>query len=254
LTNPTVVQWPQQGEVCVEITLDQQFFVSLLQIIWIDILLSGDNAVVIALACRSLPARQRKWGIICGAGAAIALRILFAVFVVFLLSIPYLKIVGSLLLFWVAVKLVLPEEGGHGETVKGGNSLFSAIRTIVIADAVMSLDNVIAIAAASHGRVELLVLGLLISIPLIVYGSTLVLKALERFPLLITAGGALLGWIAGDVLITDPVLVGWVEHQAPYLHDWYIAPIVGALFVIIVGLGLARIIEARRRQKLDLVS
>lgn len=237
-----------------EITLDQQFFVSLLQIIWIDILLSGDNAVVIALACRSLPDRQRKWGIICGAGAAIALRILFAIFVVFLLSIPYLKIVGSLLLFWVAVKLVLPEEGGHGETVKGGSSLFSAIRTIVIADAVMSLDNVIAIAAASHGRVELLVLGLLISIPLIVYGSTLVLKALERFPLLITAGGALLGWIAGDVLITDPVLVDWVEQRASFLHDWYVAPIVGALFVVIVGLSLARIIEARRRQKLDLIS
>lgn len=237
-----------------DLTLDQQFFVSLLQIIWIDILLSGDNAVVIALACRSLPSRQRKWGIICGAGAAILLRVLFAVFVVFLLSVPYLKIVGSLLLFWIAVKLVLPEQGGTGETVKGGNSLLSAIRTIVIADAVMSLDNVIAIAAASHGRVELLVLGLLISIPLIVYGSTLVLKALERFPLLITAGGALLGWIAGEVLVTDPVLIGWIEREARYLHDWYIAPIAGALFVIVVGLSLARMIEARRRQKLDLVS
>jgi YjbE family integral membrane protein len=238
----------------VDVTLDQQFFVSLLQIIWIDILLSGDNAVVIALACRSLPDRQRKWGIICGAGAAIALRVLFATFVVFLLGVPYLKIIGSLLLFWIAVKLMLPEEGGHGETVKSGNSLMSAIRTIVIADAVMSLDNVIAIAAASHGRVELLVLGLLISIPLIVYGSTLVLKALERFPLLITAGGALLGWIAGDVLVTDPVLVGWVEREVRYLHDWHIAPIAGALFVVVVGLSLARAIEARRRQKLDLVS
>jgi YjbE family integral membrane protein len=238
----------------VDLTLDQQFFVSLLQIIWIDILLSGDNAVVIALACRSLPGRQRKWGIVCGAGAAIALRVLFATFVVFLLSVPYLKIVGSLLLFWIAIKLVLPEEGGDGEQVKCGNSLFSAIRTIVIADAVMSLDNVIAIAAASHGRVELLVLGLLISIPLIVYGSTLVLKALERFPLLITAGGALLGWIAGEVLVTDPVLIGWIEREAHYLHDWYIAPIAGALFVVVVGTSLARSIEARRRQKLDLVS
>ena len=237
-----------------DLTLDQQFFVSLLQIIWIDILLSGDNAVVIALACRSLPDRQRKWGIICGAGAAIALRVLFATFVVFLLSVPYLKIIGSLLLFWIAVKLVLPEEGGNGEAVKSGNSLFSAIRTIVIADAVMSLDNVIAIAAASHGRVELLILGLLISIPLIVYGSTLVLKALERFPLLITAGGALLGWIAGDVLVSDPVLVGWIEREAGYLQDWYIAPIAGALFVLVVGISLARAIEARRRHKLDLVS
>jgi YjbE family integral membrane protein len=236
------------------VLLDQQFFVSLLQIIWIDILLSGDNAVVIALACRSLPDRQRKWGIICGAGAAIALRVLFATFVVFLLSVPYLKIVGSLLLFWIAVKLVLPEEGGSGKDVKCGNSLMSAVRTIVIADAVMSLDNVIAIAAASHGRVELLVLGLLISIPLIVYGSTLVLKALQRFPVLITAGGALLGWIAGDVLVTDPVLIGWIEREAHYLHDWYIAPVAGALFVVVVGLSLARVIESRRRQKLDLVS
>jgi YjbE family integral membrane protein len=254
-TDPIGVQRPRQGRRNgLDLTLDQQFFVSLLQIIWIDILLSGDNAVVIALACRSLPDRQRKWGIICGAGAAIILRILFAVFVVFLLSVPYLKIVGSLLLFWIAVKLVLPEEGGNGETVKGGNSLFSAVRTIVIADAVMSLDNVIAIAAASHGRVELLVLGLLISIPLIVYGSTLVLKALERFRSLITAGGALLGWIAADVLVTDPVLVGWIEREARYLHDWYIAPIAGALFVVVVGLSLARAIETRRRQKLDLVS
>ncbi len=243
-----------KGGNSVAITLDQQFFVSLLQIIWIDILLSGDNAVVIALACRSLPDRQRTWGIICGAGAAIALRVIFATFVVFLLTVPYLKIIGSLLLFWIAVKLVLPEGGGHSENVKSGSSLFSAIRTIVIADAVMSLDNVIAIAAASHGRVELLILGLLISIPLIVYGSTLVLKALHRFPLLITAGGALLGWIAGDVLVTDPVLVGWVEREAHYLHDWYIAPIAGALFVVVVGVSLARAIEARRRQKLDPVS
>lgn len=237
-----------------DITIDQQFFISLLQIIWIDILLSGDNAVVIALACRSLPHRQRKWGIICGAGAAIVLRIIFAIFVVFLLGVPYLKIVGGVLLFWIAVKLVLPEEGGDGESITGGSSLFSAIRTIVIADAVMSLDNVIAIAAASHGRVELLILGLLISIPLIVYGSTLVLKALERFPLLITAGGALLGWIAGEVIVTDPVIVEWVAREAHYLHDWHVASIVGALFVVVVGLSLRRLIEARRRQKLDMVS
>lgn len=237
-----------------EITLDQQFFVSLLQIIWIDILLSGDNAVVIALACRSLPDRQRKWGIILGAGAAILLRVIFAIFVVYLLQVPYLKIVGGILLFWIAVKLVLPEEGADGESVSGGSSLFSAIRTIVIADAVMSLDNVIAIAAASHGRVELLILGLLISIPLIVYGSTLVLKALERFPLLITAGGALLGWIAGEVVVTDPVLVDWVSREAHYLHDWRIAAIAGAVFVVVTGLSLRRVIEARRRQKLDLVS
>jgi len=238
----------------VDITFDQQFFVSLLQIIWIDILLSGDNAVVIALACRSLPDNQRKWGIILGAGAAILLRVIFAIFVVYLLQVPYLKIVGGVLLFWIAVKLVLPEEGGEGGHVSGGGNLFAAIRTIVIADAVMSLDNVIAIAAASHGRVELLILGLLISIPLIVYGSTLVLKALERFPLLITAGGALLGWIAGEVIVTDPVIVDWVAREAHYLHDWRLAAIGGAIFVVVTGLCLRRVIEARRRQKLDLVS
>jgi YjbE family integral membrane protein len=238
----------------VDIVIDQRFFISLLQIIWIDILLSGDNAVVIALACRSLPANQKKWGIICGAGAAIVLRVIFAVFIVYLLQVPYLKLVGGVLLFWIAVKLVLPEEGGEGEGISSGSSLFSAVRTIVIADAVMSLDNVIAIAAASHGRVELLILGLLISIPLIVYGSTLVLKALDRFPLLITAGGALLGWIAGEVMVTDPVVEDWVAREAHYLHDWYVAPIAGALFVVVVGLSLRRVIEARRRQKLDLVS
>ena len=237
-----------------DITFDQQFFVSLLQIIWIDILLSGDNAVVIALACRSLPDNQRKWGIILGAGAAILLRVIFAIFIVYLLQVPYLKLIGGVLLFWIAVKLMLPEEGGEGGHVSGGGSLFSAIRTIVIADAVMSLDNVIAIAAASHGRVELLILGLLISIPLIVYGSTMVLKALERFPLLITAGGALLGWIAGEVMVTDPVIVDWVAREAHYLHDWRLAAIGGAVFVVVTGIVLRRVIEARRRQKLDLVS
>lgn len=234
------------------ITVDQQFFISLLQIIWIDILLSGDNAVVIALACRSLPPKQRRWGIICGAGAAIVLRVIFAMFIAFLLEVPYLKIVGSVLLFWIAVKLILPEEPHEAGKVQSSGTLWAAIRTIVIADAVMSLDNVIAIAAASHGRVELLVLGLLISIPLIVYGSTLVLKALERFPILIAAGGALLGWIAGDVLVTDPVLIAWVDREAHFLHT--AAPIAGAVIVVVVGLTLARLIEARRRRKLDLVS
>jgi YjbE family integral membrane protein len=234
--------------------IDQQFFISLLQIIWIDILLSGDNAVVIALACRSLPPNQRKWGIIFGAGAAIGLRVIFAVFVAYLLEVPYLKIIGSLLLFWIAVKLILPEEGESHTEVGGGTTLFAAIRTIVIADAVMSLDNVIAIAAASHGRVELLILGLLISIPLIVYGSTLVLKALERFPLLIVAGGALLGWIAGELLVTDPVLIDWMHREAPWLHDWWVARIAGAIFVVVLGLTLARVSRSRRRRKLDLVS
>lgn len=232
--------------------VDQHFFLTLIEIIWINILLSGDNAVAIALACRPLPPRQRRWGVMLGSLGAIALRIIFSVFVVYLLAVPYLKVTGSLLLLWIAIKLILPEGQAEEDGSKGASTLFAAVRTVVIADAVMSLDNVIAIAAAAEGSLTLLIIGLVISMPLIVYGSTLVLKALERFPLLIIAGGALLGWIAGEVLITDPVLVGTVEHDAPYLHDWYVAPIVGAMFVVVVGLWLARMIEARRRQKLDI--
>ncbi|HSE74133.1 MAG TPA: TerC family protein [Dongiaceae bacterium] len=237
-----------------DIALDQQFFLTLLEIIWINILLSGDNAVAIALACRPLPPKQRRWGVLLGSLGAIVLRIVFSIFVVKLLTIPYLKVTGSLLLLWIAIKLTLPEEQAEKGESKAASTLLAAVRTVIIADAVMSLDNVIAIAAAAEGSLVLLIIGLAISMPLIVYGSTLVIAALERFPLLITAGGALLGWIAGEVLITDPVLAGTVEHEAPYLHDWYIAPIVGALFVVVVGLYLARMIEARRRQKLDLAS
>ena len=233
------------------VTLDQHFFLALIEIIWINILLSGDNAVAIALACRPLPPKQRRWGIMLGSLGAITLRIIFSVFVVYLLEVPYLKVTGSILLLWIAIKLILPEEQAEEGESKATGTLLSAVRTVIIADAVMSLDNVIAIAAAAEGSMILLIVGLVISMPLIVYGSTLVLKALERFPLLITAGGALLGWIAGEVLITDPVLVSTVEHDAPYLHDLYIAPLVGALFVVIVGLWLARMIETRRRQKLD---
>ncbi len=236
------------------VTLDQHFFLALIEIIWINILLSGDNAVAIALACRPLPPKQRRWGVILGSLGAITLRIIFSIFVVYLLEVPYLKVTGSILLLWIAIKLILPEEQADEGESKAAGTLFSAVRTVIIADAVMSLDNVIAIAAAAEDSMLLLIVGLLISMPLIVYGSTLVLKALERFPLLITAGGALLGWIAGEVLITDPVLVNTVEHDAPYLHDLYIAPFVGALFVVIVGLWLARTIEARRRQKLDVMS
>src|SRR3990170_8316294 len=146
---------------------DSQFWVALLQIIWIDILLSGDNAVVIALACRSLPPRQRRWGIALGAGGAIALRVLIATFIVYVLEVPALKIVGGVLLFWIAVKLLLPESGGAARSVGGGGGLFAAMRTVMIADAVMSLDNVIGIAAAADGNPVLIVLGLLISIPFI---------------------------------------------------------------------------------------
>ena len=218
------------------------FWIGLLQIIGIDILLSGDNAVVIALACRSLPAHQRRRGIVLGAAAAIVLRILFAAFIVHLLAVPYLKIVGGLLLFWIAIKLLLPEEGDGGNGVDPARNLFQAVKTIVIADAVMSLDNVVGIAAAAKGDVVLLALGLVISIPLIVYGSTLILRLLDRFPIIVAAGGALLGYIAGETVATDPAIVDWVHEHAAWLH--YGAPAGGAAFVVLAGMTIARL---RRR-------
>jgi YjbE family integral membrane protein len=236
----------------VDVTLDHVFFIALLKIIWINILLSGDNAVAIALACRSLPPRQRRWGVMLGSLVAVILRIIFAIFIVYLLEVPYLKIVGSLLLFWIAVKLIVPEEHGEGGGGDGAGTLFAAVRTVVIADAVMSLDNVIAIAAAAGNDVVLLVIGLVISVPLIVFGSALVLKALERFPILITAGGALLGYIAAEVLITDPVLFDWVERDAQYLH--LAAPIAGAVVVVVVAHSLIRLAATRRRHNVDIIS
>jgi YjbE family integral membrane protein len=223
--------------------MDYDFWIGFLQIIWIDILLSGDNAVVIALACRSLPPKQRRLGIALGAAAAIALRIVFATFVVYLMSVPLLKIVGGLLLFWIALKLVLPDEG-DGVRVSAGASLVAAVRSIVIADAVMSLDNVIGIAAASEGDVVLLVLGLLISVPLILCGSTLILHLVLRFPVAVYAGGGLLGWIAGGTIIDDPVISDWVAQRALFLND--AAPTVGALATIAIGWGWARV-SARER-------
>ncbi|MBX6322199.1 MAG: TerC family protein [Rhodospirillaceae bacterium] len=234
-----------------DVSLDHHFLLALLEIIWINILLSGDNAVAIALACRPLPPRQRRWGIVLGSVAAIVLRILFATFVVYLLTVPFLKIVGSLLLFWIAVKLMLPEQDGRPGEAQGGSTLAAAVRTVVIADAVMSLDNVIAIAAAANGHLALLGVGLAISVPLIVAGSTLILRALERFPILVTAGGALLGYVAAEVLITDPAIQDWIDHEAHYLH--VAAPIAGAVLVVVTGLSLIRL-TARRRRRVDLVS
>ncbi|MGQ9367766.1 TerC family protein [Azospirillum sp. ST 5-10] len=226
---------------------DSAFWVALLQIIWIDILLSGDNAVVIALACRSLPDHQKKMGIVLGAGAAIGLRVIFATFIVYLMAIPFLKIAGGLLLLWIAVKLILPEEENH-EGLATGSTLFAAVKTIVIADVVMSLDNVIAIAAASHGSVVLLILGLLISIPLILFGSALILRMIERFPIIVTFGAALLGYIAGEVMVTDPTVHHWVEANAAWLHT--AAPIIGAVLVVAIGHLLARRAAGRGEETL----
>jgi YjbE family integral membrane protein len=221
------------------------FLVSVLQIIWIDLLLSGDNAVVIAMACRSLPARQKRVGVVLGAGVAVGLRILFAVVITWMLGLPFLKLVGGLLLVWIAAKLIA-EEGHDHSNVQAADSLWKAVWTIAVADAVMSLDNVVAISAASHGNFWLFTFGLLFSIPLIVLGATLIMTVLARFPLLVWAGAALLGWVAGGMIATDPWLADQTAGQA---DDYELAcSIVTMLVVIAVGFLMkrrARLAEGR---------
>jgi len=189
-----------------EYVISAEFWVGLVKIIGVNVILSGDNAVVIALAALSLPRKQQTQAIIWGSGAAIVMRILLTLFAVALLTLPWLKIVGSLLLFWIGVKLLVPEE--DDAEIEASDQLLSAIKTILVADLVMSLDNVIAVAAAAGGSVVLLILGLAISIPLVIFGATLLLKLMERFPVIITIGGALIGWVAGEMLVTDPALEG----------------------------------------------
>ncbi len=211
---------------------EPQFWISLIQIIWINVILSGDNAIVIALACRSLPAAKQKIGIFYGSLGAIALRIALTSFAVYLLAQPYLKLTGSVLLMWIAVKLLAQEQ--EQESVKGEHaSVIAAVKTIVIADLVMSLDNVIGVAAAAKDSILLLVIGLLISMPLIIYGATLLVRVMRRFPVIITLGGALLGYVAGEMAVTDPVLVGWLEVNLPMLS--VIVPITCAVLVVAIG-------------------
>jgi YjbE family integral membrane protein len=214
-----------------------QFWVDVFKIIMIDLLLSGDNAVVIALACRNLPDAQRSKGILYGVGGAIGLRIVLTFFAVNLLSLPYLKLVGAFLLIWIGVKLILPEDEGHGEdNIKAETQLLGAVKTIIIADFVMSLDNVLGVAAAAKGNVALLIFGLLISIPLIAWSSQLVLKLIDRFPFIIFAGGALLGYVAGEMLVSEALLQPILEAQHA-LH--WIIPIACAALVLGIGKRLA---------------
>jgi YjbE family integral membrane protein len=213
------------------------FWVALLKIMWINILLSGDNAVVIAMACRGLPHRQRVWGMILGAGVAVLLRVVFTVFVAALMLLPYLKIVGGLALFYIAAKLLVPEDEDHSET-EATEHLWRAVKIVAIADIIMSLDNVIAIAAAAQGNMALLVIGLGVSIPLIVAGAALVMALLDRFPILVWAGAALLGWIVGEVIATDPVIQGYLEPKFGADGFHYImlfCALVGAVLVLVVG-------------------
>jgi YjbE family integral membrane protein len=222
-----------------------RFWVELLQIIGINILLSGDNAVVIALASRSLPEAQRKIAVIGGSAAAIVLRIIFCLVIASLLQIPYLKVVGGLLLLYIGVKVVIPEDAADGNGIAAKSHVWGAIRTILVADAVMSLDNVVAIAAAAHGNVLLITLGLLISIPLIVFGSQLMLRVLSRFPILVMLGGGLLGWIAGGIIVSDPA----VYTHLPY-NESLQAQIAEPLFAVLV-MAAGRALSARPRAKGD---
>lgn len=200
-----------------------------LTIIWINILLSGDNAVVIALACRGLPPKQRNIGIAMGAGAAVVLRIIFTFMTTKLLGLPWLTAIGSVLLVWIAIKLAVPEEADEG-SVAGHASLWKAVQTVTIADLVMSLDNVVAIAAAAHGDIRLIVFGLVLSVPLVIAGSTLLSKIIDRFPILVWAGAALLGWIAGELFAGDPGVIGIVGHEIPHL------PVqIGAAILVLMG-------------------
>jgi YjbE family integral membrane protein len=193
--------------------IDADYALSVLRIIGINIILSGDNAIVIALACRSLPPRQRVIGIILGAGAAVVLRILFTVIVQQLLDVPWLKLVGGLVLLWIAVKLLLGEEATE-DSVKSGSNVWDAVKIVAVADIVMSLDNVLAIAAAAGGNMSLVIMGLVISIPLVVFGATLLTWLLDRVPILVWAGSALLGWVAGELIATEPILQPFMAAAA----------------------------------------
>ena len=225
-------------------------WVAVFQIIMIDILLGGDNAVVIALACRNLSPKQRMQGILWGTAGAIGLRVALIAFALTLLSVPFLKIIGALLLLWIGVKLLLPEEGAH-DKITGGASIMTAVKTILIADFVMSLDNFIAIAGAAQGahadhQIGLVVFGLLVSVPIIIWGSTLVLKLIDRYPLVVTFGAALLGWIAGGMLVTDIVVVERLGEPSTLLK--LSVELVCALLVVGLGSQLAKRKKAHQAQ------
>ncbi|MBX6328993.1 MAG: TerC family protein [Pseudolabrys sp.] len=217
------------------------FWLAVLQVIWINILLSGDNAVVIALACRGLPPRERLWGMVIGAGFASVLLIVFTGVVSVMMTLPYLKIVGALLLLWIAIKLLIPEdEHGDAKEPEAAENLWRAVRIVVVADIVMSLDNVIAVAAVAQGRYVLLAIGLAVSIPMVIAGSAIILALLERFPILVWGGAGILGWVAGDIFSSDPAvlrLFGDVSQE----HFALAARIVGVIVVVGAGYWLRQV-------------
>ena len=215
------------------------FWIGLLKIIWINIILSGDNAVVIALAARSLPPEQQRKAVFLGSSAAVVLRIALTVVAAQLLALPYLQIIGGLLLLWIGIQLLSEDEGDGGEERHHG-SMAAAVRTILIADLVMSLDNVIGVAAAAKGNTVLLVLGLAISIPLVIFGSTLMIRLMERYPVIVVLGAALIGWVAGETIVGDTILKTFTEAN-PWSH--YVAAAAGAALVVALG----KFLQARNR-------
>ena len=222
--------------------LTTEFWAALGAIILANVLLSGDNAVVIAMAARGLPAHQQKRAIVFGSGAAIVMRIVLTLIAVRMLGLPWLKLAGGLALLWIGAKLMSDEEEQHGQDAQP-IGVGAAVRTILLADLVMSLDNVLAVAAAAQGNTLLLVVGLAVSIPLIVFGSTLVLKVMERFPVIITAGAALLGWLAGEMMLTDPAIHRWFAEVPESAVR--IGGVIGAAWVVIVGKLLQRRAKSR---------
>jgi YjbE family integral membrane protein len=220
---------------------DPIFWTALLKIIGVNIVLSGDNAVVIALAARSLPPKQQKLAIFWGSGAAVVMRIILTIFAVALLSLPWLKLVGSVLLLWIGVKLLLPEDGEAD--IEASDKLWPAIKTILIADLVMSLDNVIAVAAAAGNSYTLLILGLAISIPLVIFGATLLLKLMERWPIIITIGAGLLGFVAGEMAWEDNAIEAFTKQYPAAIK--YVVAALGAVFVV----GLGRYLSGRSVKK-----
>jgi YjbE family integral membrane protein len=223
------------------------FWVALGKIIWINALLSGDNAVVIALACRGLPEHQRKVGMFLGAGAAIVLRIIFTIVIAYLLGVPFLTLIGALLLLYIAVELVMPKDHGDESKIKAGDTLLKAVTTIAIADVVMSLDNVIAIAAAADGNWPLILIGLLISVPMIIAGSAILLALIDRFPIIVWAGAAILGFVAGEMLVKD---VAVVNYLTPEVAESWKVPLGIAFAIAVCAVGWL-LIKAKGRKAVE---
>jgi YjbE family integral membrane protein len=220
----------------IETLSSPDMWVALFQIAVINVLLSGDNAVVIALACRSLPAKQQKQAFAVGAAGIVVLMTALTGFAAYLLTLPYLEIIGSVLLLWIGIKLLVPED--EADDVSESGNFWGAVKTIIIADIVMSLDNVLGMAGAARGHLGMLFVGMVITIPLILFGSAMIMRLMERFPVFITFGAGLLGYVAGEMAIADPGLKDYIATRASFLET--LAPIVGALSVVIVGKLLAR--------------